>query len=432
MNCCGASKPTPRAPGLTAGPSTSRPSTSLPSTLTGPGSRQRCKICGRGVPPNSPNPLKAPLLTLDSNRSMRWCVPRASIRATRTGTFPWRSSALLGRATWDAGGHGITSRVLPGRPKPPTATPARGTARPPTRSSWSATPTILPLPMRERRRWSANSLMRTCSRSKALGTPPSAIPAPVSRSTRAATSSTGSCRRRGLCAHRTTRRSGRATEWWANGRTHVDGCPTSLRRSDWISSSTVERCWDRSDTAWRRPASAAARLPDPERWELRGQPPRQRRVHRGGLLLRHPVPGGDHDLREIAAIAAHRLGQARGDGLAHVIVFRVQKEHGNRDRAAVGGAPGELHVARAVHVPGVGPEDPVGLERGRVPLEILLGEQSRVERHLGRAPGPGEPAAVSSHPRRPHRLALASGTALPEQRLDRAPHVGLEGGARAI
>ena len=144
------------------------------------------------------------------------------------------------------------------------------------------------------------------------------------------------------------------------------------------------------------------------------------------------MPGRHRDLGEAARVLAHGLGEAGGDGLARVVVLAVQEQDGQGELAAVHRLRGEVGVALPVHVPGIGAEESVGLERGRVLVRVLLRQHVGIHGEGRRLPRPAEPAALVAHDGGARRLSLALGVPLPEQGRDGVAHVGLEGRARLV
>jgi hypothetical protein len=148
------------------------------------------------------------------------------------------------------------------------------------------------------------------------------------------------------------------------------------------------------------------------------------RVDRSRLFLRHPVAGFHDDLREIAAVAAHRLGKLRAHGLARRVVGAMQEQNGHGKLCGLG-AFGIFAVCLVVHVPGVGPEEAVALQCGGIGFQILLGDHIAVARHVG-AGAAAEPATRLAHARGRGRLAEAPRIALAEHRLHRIADIDLE------
>ena len=109
----------------------------------------------------------------------------------------------------------------------------------------------------------------------------------------------------------------------------------------------------------------------------------------------------------------------------------MQEKNRHRELAAVLGAFGIVAVGLAVHVPGVGPEEAVMLQRRGVSLEILFGDHVAVARHVGAGPA-AEPAAGLAHAGGRRRLADFRRIALAEQHLHEVADVRLEVGLRLV
>ena len=164
----------------------------------------------------------------------------------------------------------------------------------------------------------------------------------------------------------------------------------------------------------------------------RGEPRRERVVHRVRLLLRHPVARIDDAFGQIRAVSAHRLRKPRVHGFAHRVVRRVQEEHRQPQRAAVADARGVAEVALVVGIPGVRAEKSGAFKGRDVLREIVLGHHGRIARHVRRAARAAEPAAVARDPRGRRRLPSFLRAAAAKQRLERRAKIRFERCARAL
>src|SRR3984885_15646226 len=138
------------------------------------------------------------------------------------------------------------------------------------------------------------------------------------------------------------------------------------------------------------------------------------------------MAGRNSDLGQVAAVGAHRLGGMRDEGLADIVVGAMQKEHGDVESPLCFGALGVGEVGLPVHVPAVGAEEPVALERGDIAMLVLLAEHGGVARNVRRPIGGVKPAAVDAGEGSPRGLASTSRIAGSEKRPNGSGHVALE------
>src|SRR5438552_364357 len=83
-----------------------------------------------------------------------------------------------------------------------------------------------------------------------------------------------------------------------------------------------------------------------------------------------------------------------------------------------------------IHVPGIGPEKSVALERGCIFMEIFFGDDSGIDRHVWDTRW--EPSALITNICGERWLNPPIGTSSPKQKSHELRNVGVEAGAGAI